>query len=80
MKKVVRILLSAGITETGTIARMVGFDDGSTELQSYNVNRGWISGGIDFMSMMYRENPDAVKLKKLGLSDEKIREVISDKS
>ena len=78
MKKIVRLVHAPSITETGVIARIVQFEDGSGQVQTYGKRDGWQKGGTTIMSLVVTEEPTLDLLKARGLTPEQIEEVLFD--
>lgn len=77
--KVVRIELSASITDTGAVARLVKKVDGSIEVQTYVSGRGWRPGIVKAYSLMVAfEDATEENLAKKGYTAEQIAEILFD--
>jgi hypothetical protein len=79
--EVVRIELSASITDTGAVARLVKKVDGSIEVQTYVSGHGWVAGIVKAYSLLVAfEDATEENLAKKGYTPEQIAEILSDPS
>ena len=75
MKKIVEILTGPAIPETGGVDRVVVFDSGAGQVQTYIPERRiWVKGG-NLYSFRDAETATPERLKELGYDDEDIRNI-----
>lgn len=80
-KEIVGLVESPAITDTGAVARMVEYSDGSGEVQTYVSGRGWHPGIVKVYSLMVAfEDATEENLAKKGYTAEQIAEVLTDPS
>ena len=66
MKKIVEIRNRPAIPETGGVSRVVVFDDGWGQVQSYIPERKeWVKGGSNLQSMITAETATRERLEEL---------------
>jgi len=73
MKKIVEIMEGPAIPEMGGVKRVVVFEDGWGQVQSYiPQKRMWVKGGSSLQSLTTAEDATPEKLKQLGYDEEDI--------
>ena len=80
MNKVVKIVNRPGITDVGSIVRMVQLSDGSGQIQTYTRTKGWKDSNTSVMSLINREGVNGEKLTALGFTRQEIAEILADVS
>ena len=76
MKKIVKVLEGPSIPEMGGVSRVVVFDDGWGQVQSYIPQRKeWVKGGSTLQSMVTAETATRERLEELGYDEEDIERV-----
>ena len=77
MKKVVEITIGASLPESGGIARVVEFEDGSGQIQTYSLRKkAWVKGGSSIQSLLTSEDLDRGLLEEMGYEEEDIRNIL----
>ena len=76
MKRIVEIVNRPAIPEMGGVSRVVVFDDGWGQVQSYIPQRKeWVNGGSTFQSMITAETATRERLEELGYDEEDIEKI-----
>ena len=76
MKKIVEIMEGPAIPEMGGVKRVVVFDDGWGQVQSYiSQKEKWVKGGSSLQSLTTAEDATPEMLKKLGYDEEDIENI-----
>ena len=76
MKRIVKVQ-GPVLTETGNIARVVRFEDGWGQKQTFNrPKKMWQKGGVSWQSLEFTERVSRRLLQDMGLSEKDIDEVL----
>ena len=74
-KKIIEVFEGPGITTSNAVGRVVRFEDGTGEVQSYLPEVGWITGGTDLFSMTTALDATEENLREYGYTDEEMDEI-----
>lgn len=76
MKKIVEIMEGPAIPEMGGVKRVVVFDDGWGQVQSYiPQKKKWVKGGSSLQSLTTAEDATPDMLRNLGYDEEDIENI-----
>ncbi len=77
MKKIVEITIGASLPESSGIARVVEFEDGSGQIQTYSTReKVWVKGGSSIQSLLTAEDLDREMLEEMGYEEEDIQNIL----
>lgn len=76
MKKVVKITVGASLPESGAIARVVEFEDGWGQIQTYSRReKAWVKGGSSIQSLLTAEDLTREMLEQMNYDEEDIEKI-----
>ena len=77
MKKVVKVTVGASLPESGAIARVVEFEDGWGQVQTYDRReRAWVKGGSSIQSLLTAEDLTTEMLEQMHYDEEDIANIL----
>ncbi len=77
MKKIVEITFDPSLPESGAIARVVEFEDGSGQIQTYSRReKAWVKGGSSIQSLLTSEDLTREMLEQMNYDEEDIANIL----
>lgn len=77
MKKIVEITIGASLPESSGVARVVEFEDGSGQIQTYDWRKkAWVKGGSSIQSLLTAEDLTRAMLEDMDYDEEDIEIIL----